>query len=73
MFAEQPFMRKIREVILEEKERIWDEHDHEISNIHDQNKEKVMKAWVLGLVIGGGVAALATSYLTMYVHALSKH
>ena len=73
MFAEQPFMRKLRDVITEEKERIWDSHDRELSNIHDQNKEKVMKAWVLGLVIGGGVAALATSYLTMYVHALTKH
>ena len=73
MFTEQPFMRKLREVILEEKERIWDEHDHEISQIQQKNRESVMKAWVLGLVVGGGVAALATSYLTMYVHALSKH
>jgi len=73
MFTEQPFMRKLREVILEEKERIWDEHDHEISQIQQKNRESVMKAWVLGLVVGGGVAALATSYLTMYVHALTKH
>jgi len=73
MFAEQPFMRKIREVILEEKERIWDDHDREISQLQQKNRESVMKAWVLGLVVGGGVAALATSYLTMYVHALTKH
>ena len=73
MFTEQPFMRKIREVILEEKERIWDDHDREISQLQQKNRESVMKAWVLGLVVGGGVAALATSYLTMYVHALTKH
>ena len=73
MFAEQPFMRKIREVILEEKERIWDDHDREISQLQQKNRESVFKAWVLGLIVGGGISALATSYLTMYVHALSKH
>ena len=73
MLFEQPVIRKIKEAIIEEKERIWDDHDREISQLQQKNRESVMKAWVLGLVVGGGVAALATSYLTMYVHALTKH
>lgn len=73
MLYEQPLLRKLKEAILEDKERIWDDHDREISNIQKQNKEKVVKSFVLGLVIGGGVAALATSFLTLYIHALNKH
>ena len=73
MLFEQPVIRKIKEAIIEEKERIWDDHDREISQLQQKNRESVMKAWVLGLVVGGGISALATSYLTMYVHALTKH